>query len=351
MLETRRESVENFDTDFVDLYRYRKDSVSGIRYSVFGIVDVECGCFMLHASCFILGSSASSSEAVRVPTFYRSSDCKLIEPTHYKDGRSTRTRWKRRSVWISIGSVTRVKTAFFNDKTTFSGKLTPEIPATAEADENGLKRGRADTVDEVVVPEKKVAVRERKSRFSDIPPEVEPKSSLHDHAAAISMVASIINAQLSGLQTSVLASQIQQPLTPKESRELFVGNVLASGVSEAVLKDFLNSAMKQVGLITGPEDPIVTCRMNAKFSFIELRTPDDAKNALNLNGIPFMGQCLKISRPSKYIGPSYQAKTWQEITGQAPVSSTQVRSPCTEKNLEFTLLLPTADEYDYDYTN
>ena len=230
------------------------------------------------------------------------------------------------------GKYHHCKNSVFNDKTTFSGKLTPEIPVTAEADENGLKRSRPDTVNEVVVPEKKVAVRERKSRFSDIPPEVEPKSSLHDHAAAVSMVASIINAQLSGLQTSVLASQVQQPLTPKESRELFVGNVLASGVSEAVLKDFLNSAMKQVGLITGPEDPIVTCRMNAKFSFIELRTPEDAKNALNLNGIPFMGQCLKISRPSKYVGPSYQAKTWQEITGQAPVSSTQVWSPCVKSS-------------------
>lgn len=138
------------------------------------------------------------------------------------------------------------------------------------------------------------------------------------------MVASIISAQLSGLQTSVLTSQVQQPVTPKESRELFVGNVLASGVSDAILKDFLNAAMKQVGLITGPDDPIVTCRMNAKFGFIELRTPEDAKNALNLNGIPFMGQCLKISRPSKYVGPASQPKTWQEITGQAPVSSTQV---------------------------
>jgi RNA recognition motif-containing protein len=171
----------------------------------------------------------------------------------------------------------------------------------------------------------KMLFQKKKSpRGNGRPPEVESKSSIHDHAAAVSMVASIINAQLSGLQTSVLASQVQQPVTPKESRELFVGNVLASGVSDAILKDFLNAAMKQVGLITGPEDPIVTCRMNAKFSFIELRTPEDAKNALNLNGIPFMGQCLKISRPSKYVGPAYQPKTWQEITGQAPVSSTQV---------------------------
>ena len=187
-----------------------------------------------------------------------------------------------------------------------------------------LKRGRDDIICEDAAPEKKVAPKERKSRFSDKPTEVESKSSLHDHAAAVSMVASIINAQLSGLQPSVLASQ--QRVSPRESRELFVGNVLTAGVSDAILKDFLNAAMKQVGLITGPEDPVLSCRMNSKFSFIELRTLEDTRNALNLNGIPFMGQCLKISRPAKYMGPAYQPKTWQEITGQAPIPSTQVWS-------------------------
>ena len=169
----------------------------------------------------------------------------------------------------------------------------------------------------------KVAVRERRSRFSDKPPETAPAAQI-DPSTILSNIASIINAQLSGLSSSVTTAQSQQLVTPKESRELFVGNVLANGVSDTVLKEFLNSAMRQVGLATGPEDPIVTCRMSAKFSFIELRTPDDSKNALSLNGIPFMGQCLKISRPSKYVGPPHQAKTWQEITGQAPLSSAEV---------------------------
>ncbi len=42
-----------------------------------------------------------------------------------------------------------------------------------------------------------------------------------------------------------------------------------------------------------------------------------ANQALNLNGIPFLGAILKVSRPSKYAGPVYPAKTWQELTGQS----------------------------------
>lgn len=102
----------------------------------------------------------------------------------------------------------------------------------------------------------------------------------------------------------------------KESKELFVGNVLATGISDVVLKDFLNAALRQVGLVSGAEDAITGIRMNTKFSFIEFRTVDDCTNALNLNGIPFMGAMLKIGRPAKYSGPHAHSKTWQEMTGQ-----------------------------------
>jgi hypothetical protein len=49
-----------------------------------------------------------------------------------------------------------------------------------------------------------------------------------------------------------------------------VGNVVSDG-STVDLKDFLNLAMRQVGLNTTEEDPIISCRSNAKFSFIEFR--------------------------------------------------------------------------------
>jgi hypothetical protein len=167
----------------------------------------------------------------------------------------------------------------------------------------------------------------RQSRFSiktpgvaAVPQQTTELSNIQQYASISATVQQQLQ-QLTGLQNSsllgLLGGALPTPQGPKESRELFVGNVLASGVTDSILKDFLNGAMRQVGLVKGPDDPIVSCRMNAKFSFIELRTAEDCNNALNLNGIPFLGQCLKISRPSKYAGPATPAKTWQELTGQA----------------------------------
>jgi splicing factor U2AF subunit len=105
----------------------------------------------------------------------------------------------------------------------------------------------------------------------------------------------------------------------KDALQLFVGNVVSDG-STVDLKDFLNLAMRQVGLNSTAADPIILCRKSAKFSFIEFSNVEDCNAALNLNGIPFMGNLLKIDRPAKYAGPHVAARTWQEITGQsAPV--------------------------------
>lgn len=48
--------------------------------------------------------------------------------------------------------------------------------------------------------------------------------------------------------------------------------------------------IKQVNLTTGPGNPVVTCRVNNKYAFVELRSSEECTKALNLNGIPFMGQ-------------------------------------------------------------
>lgn len=47
---------------------------------------------------------------------------------------------------------------------------------------------------------------------------------------------------------------------------------------------------EQVNLTTSPGNPVVTCRVNNKYAFVELRSSEECTNALNLNGIPFMGQ-------------------------------------------------------------
>lgn len=101
----------------------------------------------------------------------------------------------------------------------------------------------------------------------------------------------------------------------KVNRELFVGNT-PPGTADVLLIQFLSGAMRRTGLCAPDAKPIIQCRVNQKFAFVECASVHDANQALNLNGIPFMGSCLRVSRPSKYAGPHVQSKTWQELTGQ-----------------------------------
>ena len=104
-------------------------------------------------------------------------------------------------------------------------------------------------------------------------------------------------------------------VTTKTQRELFVGNTPVD-TSEAVLIEFLNEAMRKVNLVTQPGNPILQCRVSNKFAFIELRSVEETNACLNINGIPFMGNMLKVGRPTKYTGPpGPPATTWQQLTG------------------------------------
>jgi len=109
------------------------------------------------------------------------------------------------------------------------------------------------------------------------------------------------------------------PQQEKINRELFVGNT-PPGTSELLLLHFFNAAMRRVGLCQPTETPVVDSRVNNKFAFVELISAEMADRALSLNGIPFLGVFLKVSRPSKYIPPPGAPKvmptTWQQLTGQ-----------------------------------
>ena len=72
-------------------------------------------------------------------------------------------------------------------------------------------------------------------------------------------------------------------------------------MTDVLLKTFLGGALQEMGLsCSGSENPLMQVRVNGKFSFAEFRTMEEAANSLNLNGIPFMNQSLKLSRPSKF---------------------------------------------------
>lgn len=98
----------------------------------------------------------------------------------------------------------------------------------------------------------------------------------------------------------------------KVNRELFVGNTTPE-MTDQMLKDFLGSAMESVGLNIMEGSPITLCELFGKYAFIELRTPREATNALNLNNIPFMGTNLQITRPSKWQGSFEPHSNWEHI--------------------------------------
>ena len=131
----------------------------------------------------------------------------------------------------------------------------------------------------------------------------------------------------------------------KMNRELFVGNT-PPGTSDAVLHNFLNAAMTRVGLTLpmlptiNNGQPVIQLRVSSKFAFAQTRTEVEAANLMNLTGIPFMGGFLKITRPGKYAGVVTPAKTWQELTGVAPISIAQLNPGSVQQQ---TLVAGTTD--------
>ena len=90
----------------------------------------------------------------------------------------------------------------------------------------------------------------------------------------------------------------------KPYRELFLGN-LSPEVPAMDLREYLGTALRRLGLASasaGNENPIHILTNNGKYGFIETRTAADAANLLNLDGVPFFGLRLKISRPTKFAG-------------------------------------------------
>jgi len=94
----------------------------------------------------------------------------------------------------------------------------------------------------------------------------------------------------------------------KTYRDLYVGN-MPGGMLDQQLKELCEKAMEAAGFADGPGS-VVQARCTMKFAFVEFRTVEQAANALNLNGIFFMGQFLKIGRPRAYLGPPTPATTW-----------------------------------------
>ena len=90
----------------------------------------------------------------------------------------------------------------------------------------------------------------------------------------------------------------------KPHREVYIGN-LPPGVTVSQLADFLNAALKQLGV--GEGSSVVSCRVSGDghYGFAEVRTVDECNAALAyLNGVQIGINFIKVGRPKGYQGPA-----------------------------------------------
>ncbi|XP_020690353.1 splicing factor U2af large subunit B-like isoform X3 [Dendrobium catenatum] len=94
----------------------------------------------------------------------------------------------------------------------------------------------------------------------------------------------------------------------RHARRVYVGSLSATANEQSVAM-FFSQVMSAIGGNTaGPGDAVVNVYINyeKKFAFVEMRSVEEASNAMALDGIMFEGAPVKVRRPSDYI-PSLAA--------------------------------------------
>lgn len=105
----------------------------------------------------------------------------------------------------------------------------------------------------------------------------------------------------------------------KKAREVYVGNLAIGMVTESMLRDFFNTAMK--GLM--PEEAGTQAVMNVwmaadmKYSFVEMRTAELATASIALDKMELCGRALNVGRPSGYVAPSGPVAAATPMAGMA----------------------------------
>ncbi|KAG8381450.1 hypothetical protein BUALT_Bualt06G0123200 [Buddleja alternifolia] len=99
----------------------------------------------------------------------------------------------------------------------------------------------------------------------------------------------------------------------RHARRIYVGG-LSPTANEQSVATFFSHVMSAIGGNTaGPGDAVVNVYINheKKFAFVEMRSVEEASNAMALDGIIFEGAPVKVRRPSDYnpslaatLGPS-----------------------------------------------
>ncbi|KAM7516274.1 hypothetical protein LguiA_005857 [Lonicera macranthoides] len=111
----------------------------------------------------------------------------------------------------------------------------------------------------------------------------------------------------------VMPVQAMTQQATRHARRVYVGG-LSPSANEQSVATFFSHVMSAIGGNTaGPGDAVVNVYINheKKFAFVEMRSVEEASNAMALDGIIFEGAPVKVRRPSDYnpslaatLGPS-----------------------------------------------
>lgn len=121
----------------------------------------------------------------------------------------------------------------------------------------------------------------------------------------------LVKAAPAGAEIAESGAQLQQ--ATRHARRIYVGG-LPPHVNEERISSFFSDALAAIGgNSAGPGNAVVNVYINyeKKFAFVELRTVEEASNAMALDGIMFEGVSVRIRRPNDYnpasaalLGPS-----------------------------------------------
>ncbi|KAF5791375.1 putative RNA recognition motif domain, U2 snRNP auxilliary factor, large subunit, splicing factor [Helianthus annuus] len=121
----------------------------------------------------------------------------------------------------------------------------------------------------------------------------------------------LASGQFGGLPVMPVQAMTQQ--ATRHARRVYVGG-LSPTANEQTVATFFSHVMSAIGGNTaGPGDAVVNVYINheKKFAFVEMRSVEEASNAMALDGIIFEGAPVKVRRPSDYnpslaatLGPS-----------------------------------------------
>ncbi|KAK6133390.1 hypothetical protein DH2020_032854 [Rehmannia glutinosa] len=112
---------------------------------------------------------------------------------------------------------------------------------------------------------------------------------------------------------SMFPIQVMTQQATRHARRVYVGG-LPPLANEQTISRFFSHVMNAIGgNSAGPGDAVVNVYINheKKFAFVEMRTVEEASNAMALDGVAFEGVSVRVRRPTDYnpslaapLGPS-----------------------------------------------